>query len=131
MSDEILKPKLPKLTRKQRAFVNELKKNPKQSATKAVQKTYDVSNYNTARAIASENLAKPAIISHLNNYNELIESTITNAITEYSTSSDIKERTLAVDTSKWVHDKLHGKAIQRTENTNLNINIQDALDLLR
>jgi len=123
--------KLPKLTRKQRVFVNELKKNPKMSGTQAAMKAYDVKSERVASVISSENLTKPSIISHLNNYNELIESTITNAITEYSTSSDIKERTLAVDTSKWVHDKLHGKAIQRTENTNLNINIQDALDLLR
>lgn len=119
---------LPKLTRKQEAFVKELVNNPKQSATKAVLKTYNVENENTAAVIASENLRKPQIISHLDNYNDIAEQTITNTIIDYKNSDNIKQRTLAVTTAQWLHDKVNGKATIRTENTNLNINIEQLLN---
>lgn len=125
------KPKLPKLTRKQRAFVNELKKNPKISGTQAALKAYNTTNEVVAASISSENLRKPQIVSHLENYNELVEKTIANPILRYSNSDDIKELTLAVETSKWVHDKLHGKAIQKSVNLNASISLQDALDSLK
>ena len=125
---------LPKLTRKQNAFVGELKNNPKQSATKAVLKTYGKPDkplsYATAGAIATENLKKPKIISHLSNYNDIVENTITNTIIEYQNSPDIKERTLSVDTAKYVHDKIHGKATQKTENTSITISIEAMLNEL-
>lgn len=124
------KGKLPKLTRKQRAFVNELKKNPKQSATKVALKVYGTDDYHVAGSIASENLKKPAIVSHLNRYNDIIESTISNAITEYSDSNDIKQRTLAVATAQWAHDKLHGKAIARNINVNATVDIESIIDNL-
>lgn len=123
---------LPKLTRKQQAFVNELKNNPKQSATRAVLKTYGKPDkeltYNTAHSIAVENLQKPAIVSHLDAYKDIVENTLTNTIIEYQNSDNIKQRTLAVDTSKYVHDKLFGKATQRTETTSLNVNIEALLN---
>ncbi len=131
VDNSIDKPKLPKLTRKQRAFVNELKKNPKQSATKAVLKTYNVTNYSTAGAIASENLKKPQIISHLEAYNDIVESTISNTVIEYGNSQNIKERTLAVETAKYVHDKLHGKAVQRNVTLNAGVTLQEALKMLK
>lgn len=122
--------KLPKLTRKQRAFVNELKKNPKQSATQVALKVYNVSNENSASVLASENLRKPAIISHLHEYNELVEKTLSNAIIDYTDSKNIKERSLAIDTAKFVHDKLHGKAIARNLNVNATVDIESIIDNL-
>jgi hypothetical protein len=125
---------LPKLTRKQAAFVKELVENPKQSATKAVMKTYGKPDkpvsLNTAAVIANENLNKPNIISHLDNYNDIAEQTITNTIIDYKNSDNIKQRTLAVNTAQWLHDKVNGKATQRTENTNVNISIETLLNEL-
>ena len=121
---------LPKLTRKQTAFVKELVTNPKQSATQAVMKTYNVKNSNVARVIGAENLAKPAIISHLDSYNDIAEGVITNVISDYSNSDDIKQRTLSVNTAQWLHDKVNGRATVRTENTTLNINIEALLNNL-
>jgi phage terminase small subunit len=119
---------LPKLTRKQAAFVKELVENPKQSATQAVLKTYNVTSNHSAEVIASENLRKPEIVSHLNDYNDIAENTITNTIIDYKNSDNIKQRTLAVTTAQWLHDKVNGKATIRTENTNLNINIEQLLN---
>ena len=49
----VMNKELPKLTRKQEAFVKELITNPKQSATKAAEKTYNVNSNAVARAVAS------------------------------------------------------------------------------
>lgn len=119
---------LPKLTIKEKAFVKGIKENPKLSVTEIANRVYDVKNRRTATSIAHENLTKPHIISHLEAYNDIVEETLTSTIIDYSKSDNIKQRTLAVDTSKYIHDKIHGKATIRTENTNLNINIEALLN---
>jgi hypothetical protein len=103
------------LTRKQQAFVRHLIENPKSSATEAVVQSYDVTDRLTAKSIATENLSKPAIISELAKYNNLVENTLINTIQDYSNSDKLGERSLAVETSKYIHDKIHGKATQRIE----------------
>lgn len=104
------------MTTKQKIFVKEYIDNGG-NGTKAAIKAYNPKTNQTARAIASENLTKPNIQSALAIHNQLIEETILQSVTEYKDSSKQWERTLAIDTAKWVHDKIHGKATQRTEAT--------------
>jgi phage terminase small subunit len=111
-----------KLTHKQEVFVKHLIDNPKASATEAALTAYNT-NYNAARAIASENLTKPSIVSALSNYNNLIENTLINTVNDYGNSDKIAERALAVDTSKYIHDKIHGKATQKIEQQSTSVNI--------
>lgn len=112
------------LTRKQEAFVNELLADKKMSGTQAVLKTYGKPDkelsYHTAGQIAHENLRKPEIVSRLAEHNSMIESVLTNTVQEYGYSDKIQERSLAVDTSKWLHDKIHGKAVQKSSSVNMN-----------
>ena len=108
------------LTRKQEAFVTELIKNPKMSATQAVKYTYNVSTNHSAEVMASENLRKPEIISRLGDANNMIEQVLMDTVGEYGNSDKIQERSLAVDTSKWIHDKIHGKAVQKSSSVNFN-----------
>ena len=108
------------LTRKQEAFVTELIKNPKMSATQAIKNTYNVSTNHSAEVMASENLRKPEIISRLGDANNMIEQVLMDTVGEYGNSDKIQERSLAVDTSKWIHDKIHGKATQKTSSVNFN-----------
>jgi phage terminase small subunit len=103
------------LTRKQQAFVTELVNNPKDSATQVALRVYNASSPNSAKSIATENLSKPAIITELAKYNNLVENTLINTINDYSNSDKLGQRTLAVETSKYIHDKIHGKATQRIE----------------
>ncbi len=116
-----------KLTPKQQNFVNHIVNNPKASATEAAAQAYKVSNRNVAKSIAHENLTKPDIVTALAQHNNLVENTIINTIQEYKDSEELPKRVLAVNSSMWVHDKLHGKATQRTESTNVTVNI--GLDL--
>ena len=123
--------KKPKLTRKQALFVKGIKENPKLSATEIASRVYDVKNRATANAIAGENLSKPSIISHLDSYKDIVEDTLTNNMIRYKDSDDLKEVSLSVDIAKYTHDKLFGKATIRTENTNLNIDIEQLLNSMQ
>lgn len=120
------------LTRKQQAFVKHLIEHPKESATEAAVQVYDVTDRLTAKSIATENLSKPAIQTELAKYNNLVENTLINTIQEYGNSDKLGYRTLAVETSKYIHDKIHGKATQRTEVTTqgiqLNIDLTSSLE---
>lgn len=107
------------LTPKQKAFVQELIDNPKQSATQAVLKTYGRPNkpikYNTARALASENLAKPAIRTKLAQYNDMVESTLLATVQDWGQHDKPRQREIAQNAAMYIHDKVHGKATQRVE----------------
>lgn len=113
---------LPKLTRKQQAFVDLLKNNPKMSATQAAMQTYGKEGktmaYSTAGSIAVENLQKPAIMLHLQNASEEAEKTVVNLL-----KSDNEQIKLAA--SKDILDRVHGRATQKvqTESSSISINI--------
>lgn len=126
-----MKKRPPKLTRKQEAFVRELVENPKQSATAAALKTYGKPdkplNYQTANAIAVENLQKPAIQTELAKYTKQIEDTLYRAVVDWGDSDTPRKREIALDSAKFIHDKVHGKATQRvetkSEQVSININM--------
>jgi hypothetical protein len=119
------------LTRKQAAFVKHIVENPKDSAVKAALSAYGKPDkelaYNTANAIAVENLQKPAIITELSKYNNLVENTLINTINDFKDSDKVNERSLATDTAKYVHDKIHGKATQKIDVQSTKVSI--AIDL--
>lgn len=121
------KVQLKPLTRKQEAFVQELISNPKQSATKAVLKTYNVNNARTASVVATENLAKPSIVSRLAEHSDAVENMMVNAVKDWGRSDNTRQREIALDTGKFIHDKVHGKATQRIEQSTsvvrININM--------
>ncbi len=108
-----------KLTGKQKAFVKELIDNPKQSATKAAIKAYSepgkVISPTVAGTIAHENLKKPAIISKLQNYTDLVESALVNTVSDWASEDAPRKREIALDAAKFIHDKVHGRATQKVE----------------
>lgn len=119
------------LTPKQKAFVQELIDNPKQSATQAVLKTYGKPNkpptYLSARNIASENLTKPNIITKLAQYNDIVESTLLQTVQDWGQHDKPRQREIAQNAAMYIHDKVHGKATQKvetkSEQVSININM--------
>lgn len=112
------------MTTKQKLFVKEYidnKGNGTQAALKSYGKPNKPTTYNTAAQIAEDNLKKPQIISALAIHNETIENTILQGMVDYKDSDKQWQRTLAIDTAKWLHDKIHGKATQKTENTSTSL----------
>lgn len=115
-----LKPKagVRPLTPKQRKFVQLLTSDPKMTPTRAVMESYNVKKATTAGAMSKQLQQIPKVQNALLAHSNLAENTIVKAIMDYGDSEKQWQRTLAVETSKWVHDKLHGKAVQ--QNINLN-----------
>lgn len=112
-----------KLTEKERIYVRERLLNPKKSKVSAVFKAYNVTKATNAGSIANRLEKNPKVQMALSAYSGLAESTIINAIDDFKDSDKQWQRQLAVETSKWVHDKVHGKATQKNENKNLNFSV--------
>lgn len=108
---------LPKLTRKQKAFVDVLIAEPKLSATKAVLKTYNVNNAKTASVVATENLAKPSVLAHLSANSERAEAKIVELM------SSAKKEEVQLQSAKDILDRVHGKATQRIEQTTTGVTL--------
>lgn len=108
---------LPKLTRKQSSFVKQMLDNPKQSATQAILNSdYNVSTYDSAGQLASENLRKPQVLAHLIANSERAESKIVSLI-------ESEKEEIALNASKDILDRVHGKATQRVETQSTSVNI--------
>lgn len=115
-----------KLTRKQKAFADELIRNPKQSATQAIMKTYNVAAPSTAKVMASENLTKPNVLRYLNKYLDEAETVVLNVMTNSEKLKDEPAHArIALESANSVIDRLIGKATQRieTQSTSVNLNL--------
>ena len=108
------------LTPKQRKFVELMVNDPKMTPTRAVMQSYNTTKPTNAGAISKSLQKNPKVQSALLAHTSLAENTIVKAIMDYGDSEKQWQRTLAVETSKWVHDKLHGKAVQQNINLNQN-----------
>lgn len=118
------------LTRKQKAFADELIANPKQSATKSAQNTYNLKDSKVAAVVASENLRKPNIVAYLEQFDNFAQETIIDVAQNSRTLKDEPAHAnIALQASKDILDRLHGKATQRTESTStvvtLGLNLSD------
>lgn len=120
------------LTRKQQAFVEHLVNHPKESATQAAKHAYKTATNHTAEQIAYENMRKPEIVTELAKYNNLVENTLVNTVNDWGREENTRKREIAVDTAKYIHDKVNGKATQRTEvktqGVTLNIDLTSAIN---
>ncbi len=112
-----------KLTRKQKAFADKIIENPKISAAQAVRETYPIKQEgSTARTMASQNLANPSIQLYLNEHVEKAKNKVVTLV-------DSEREEIALNASKDILDRVHGKATQRIEShstsVNLNLSLQD------
>lgn len=110
-----------KLTRKQKAFADELINNPKQPMVQAALKTYGRIDkpvtYGSARQIAVENLQKPSLIAYLGIHADEARNKIVELV-----KSEKEE--VALNASKDILDRFYGKATQRTEITTTGVTFQ-------
>ena len=113
-----------KLTRKQKAFADVLLGNPKISATKAALQTYGKpdrpTTYDTASQIAAENLQKPSIQIYM-------EEHVDKARNKIVTLVNSERDEIALNASKDILDRVHGKATQRVETSSTSVNLNLSL----
>lgn len=107
------------LTRKEKEFVKQVVTNKNADNADIVKAAgYNPKDDTVASSMYTTIMKKEKIQSALSAYTDLAESTIIKSITDYQNSDRQWQRTLAVDTSKWLHDKVHGKAAQMNFNVN-------------
>ena len=115
-------------TRKQKEFARIIATEPKTSQTEAYIRAYNTEGYNSRGAITEEakkTLRNPSVQMELSKYSDLAEQKIVNTIREWGDHEKPRQREIAMDMAKFVHDKVHGKAKQRHEvqSTSVNINL--------
>lgn len=118
--------KLPRLTRKQKLFVDEYINNGGNGA-QAAKVAYNIwgkkwSNTEakattTSSVIANENLKKPSIQHYLQEYWDQAGC----VIKDIMLNGD--KDTTRLDAAKYVYDQVHGKATQKIESKGIDINI--------
>lgn len=96
------------LTRKQKAFADQLIANPKMSATKAALETYNTEKDYVAKNIASENLTKPNIQLYMDEHIQKAKNRVVDLV-------DSEKEDIALRASDSILDRALGKATQRIE----------------
>lgn len=120
-------------TRKERAFAELLAANPKLSATQAALATYGKpdkpTTVRTAEQIASENMRKPRVLAILNDAAEQAENMVKETMIyahEFGQRGGHVGAAYAgigLSAANSLLDRVHGKATQRIEQHNTNVNI--------
>ena len=108
----------PKLTNKQKAFVQELLTNPKATKTSAYLKAYDVkpgTKLNSIHKQAVDTYSNPKVISVLSGYNDIVEESLINVVKDWGREENTRKREIALNNAQYIHDKVHGKATQQIE----------------
>lgn len=107
------------LTRKEKEFVKQVLTDTSSTNSEIVVKAgYKPKDKINAGLMYGQLMKKEKIQNALAAYTDLAETTIIQSIKDYKDSDRQWQRTLAVDTSKWLHDKVHGKAAQMNFNVN-------------
>lgn len=116
------------MTGKQRAMIAERLKDPRAPNSEIIKRAgYRVNGTQSASQIYLENLNKPEIRTQLSNVSEEVEEVLISTIREFKDSGKQWERTLANENSKWIHDKVHGKATQKIQQESTSVNIEITL----
>ncbi len=108
----------PKLTNKQKAFVQELLTNPKATKTSAYKKAYDVNPNTKIESIHRQAIAtsrNPQVLSVLSAHNDIVEESLINVVKDWGREENTRKREIALNNAQYIHDKVHGKATQQIE----------------
>lgn len=113
-----------RLTRKQKAFADELLNDKKKSATEAAMQTYNTTDRNTAGVIAAQNLRNTNIQLYIDEHVDRAKETVVNLLD--SDKDEIKLRS-----AQDILDRTHGKATQTVQTTGVHIQMNISNDDLK
>ena len=119
-----------KPTNKQKEFARILATDKKATKVSAFKQAYDTSGYksnDTIKQVAHQVFKTKGVQSELMKYNDIVEDTLVNTVKDWGNHEKPRQREIAIDTAKFMHDKIHGKATQKiqqqTESITLNIDL--------
>lgn len=108
------------LTKKQRGFVKDYLDTG--NGTLAVKQNYNVANDNVAGVLAHNNIRKTKIQEYIANHAEDAEAMI------YQLSQKAKAEFVRLGASKDIMDRAGYKPVEKTQNTNINIEVNSELE---
>lgn len=112
------KARTPQLSKKNKEMVRLYATNPDMSKTEAYKLTHEVAPTTKLTSVyqqAAHTFKNPLVKTELDKYNDMIENTLVNTVQDWGTEENASKRGIAIDTAKYIHDKIHGKATQRVE----------------
>lgn len=116
---------------KTKAFVDKLVENPKMSQTTAYIETHETDNRTTARVNASQLMSQPNVHQYLQSKSEIAEKSLYEVLkTSKKHKESVNWMRLSKDTANDILDRTHGKPLSRTNNVNVNLNIEQAINEL-
>lgn len=131
--------KVKKITRKQKAFADEIIANPKITGTDAALKTYDTESKGMAAVIATKNLQNPVVQAYMQKHSDLAQEAMLELLAHsriFAKGGDKEGAAyagVAFNISKDIMDRVHGKATQRTEvstnSVSINIDLSGTAEL--
>ena len=119
-------PNITKLTGKQQAMIIERLKDPTAPNSDIIKRAgYTAKSISAQSQQYIQNLKIPEIASRLEPVVDEIEEALITTVRRYKDSDKLPEVQEAMNNARWIHDKVKGKATQRTEvaSTKLSINI--------
>lgn len=116
---------------KTKAFADALAADPKLSQTDAYLMTHETQTRTTAAQNASQLLRKPTVQLYLEKHRDLARKTQVNILQKANKKQDdLAWQTLASNVAEKVLDRTDGKPLTTTNNLNININVEEALNSL-
>lgn len=111
------KPRHKKLTAKEQKLVELVTDDNGLTNSQAYKLAYnaDKMKESTINTEVSRTLNKPHVRTELAKHTKLVENTLINVVNDWGNEDDVNKRRLAFDSSRFIHDKIYGKATQRTE----------------
>lgn len=116
---------------KTKAFADKLMADPKITQTQAYLDTHPTSSRLAARVQASHLMAKPEVLAYMEQKAPMAEKAIVQVLNNAKKNKDsVQWQRLAHDSAQTILDRTYGKAITRSNNINVSISIEDALNSL-
>lgn len=116
---------------KTKAMADLILSDPKISQQEAYLRTHETEHKPTARVQASILLNKPEVLAYMEQKAPMAEKAIVQVLNNAKKNKDsVQWQRLAHDSAQTILDRTYGKAITRSNNLNVTVSIEDALNSL-
>lgn len=115
---QVRRPKQSNLTKKQRTVVDTYLSDKNVTKQQAYLSGFNVRPGTTKASIAAQTTKtfnNPLVKMELAKHNSRVEQVLYNTMDEWGSEQNSRKREIAVDTAKYIHDKIHGRSKQQIE----------------
>lgn len=116
---------------KTKAFADMMIANPKLSQTQAYLNTHTTNRRLSASVESTKLLKKPNVRLYMQKHSKIAKETVIDVMENSRKNKDEPQHaTIALRAAQDILDRTYGKAVSKSENVNLNINVEEALNML-